>query len=316
VSPGPTPGPKVCDCPTVASLAFNFAYQFADMMAFLLLSALGLIIILGVLNIINLAHGEMIMIGAYVTSAVYRSGAPLPICFLASFVASFGLGLVFERLIIRRFWDNRIGALVATWGASLIISQGVLIVLGPSMASVPLPGWTISFGSFSYSGYRLLLFAASLVAVFGVWLVLYKTRWGVHTRATIQDSATASAIGINTSRIGMVAFALGSGFAGLTGALYAPTTSLTPLMGTPFIAMAFITVVVGGGANPIVGALGSSALLSLIATPLTMMWGQFIGRAGLLLSALVIIRFMPQGVSGSVLHWQRLRQHRSSQVLP
>jgi branched-chain amino acid transport system permease protein len=300
----------------VVSLAFNFAYQFADMMAFLLLSAVGLIIILGVLNVINLAHGEMIMIGAYVTSALYKVGAPLPICFLVSFVALFGLGIVFERLIIRRFWDNRIGALVATWGVSLIISQGVLIVLGPSMTPVPLPGWSFAAGGFSYSGYRLLLFAVSLVAVFAVWLLLYKTRWGVYTRATMQDSATASALGINTSRVGTVAFALGCGFAGLTGAVYAPTTSLTPLMGTSFTAMAFITVVVGGGANPIVGALGSSALLSLIATPLTMMWGQFIGRAGLLLSALVIIRFMPQGISGSLLHWQRLRHYRSSQVAP
>jgi len=301
-------------CSTVISSAFNFAYQFADMMAFLLLSALGLIIILGVLNVVNLAHGEMIMIGAYVTSVLYRAGVPLPICFLASFLALFLLGLLFEILIIRRFWENRIGALVATWGVSLIISQGVLIVLGPSMAPVPLPGWTIGYGNFSYSGYRLLLFAASLIAVMGLWLALYKTRWGVYTRATIQDSTTASAVGINTTRIGMVAFALGSGLAGLTGALYAPTTSLTPLMGTSFIAMAFITVVVGGGANPIVGALGSSALLALIATPLTMVWGQFIGRAGLLLSALVIIRFMPQGISGFVVHRQRLRQHRSSEV--
>jgi branched-subunit amino acid ABC-type transport system permease component len=291
--------------------SFNFGYQFADMMAFLLLSALGLIIILGVLKIINLAHGEMIMIGAYVTSALHSSGIPLLVCFVASFISLFLIGMIFERLIIRRFWDNRIGALVATWGVSLIVSQGMLIVLGPSMAPVPLPAWSISIGDFAYSGYRLLLFVISLMAVAGLWLCLYKTRWGVHTRATIQDAATASAVGINTSRIGMLAFALGSGLAGLTGALYAPTTSLTPLMGTPFIAMAFITVVVGGGANPIVGALGSSALLALVSTPLTMFWGQFIGRAGLLLSALVIIRFMPNGISGLVTERQRLRQNRS-----
>jgi branched-subunit amino acid ABC-type transport system permease component len=297
----------------VLGWAFNFAYQFADMMAFLLLSALGLIIILGVLNVINLAHGEMIMIGAYVTSALYRSGVPLPLCFLASFATLFLVGLAFERLIIQRFWQNRIGALVATWGVSLMISQAVLILLGPAMAPVPLPAWRFSWGGFTYSGYRLLLFAMSLLAVMGLWLCLYRTRWGVHTRATIQDASTAAGVGINTSRIGMIAFALGAGLAGLTGALYAPTQSLTPLMGTSFIAMAFITVVVGGGANPIIGALGSSALLALVSTPLTMLWGQFIGRAGLLLSALVIIRFMPQGISGFVLERQRFLQHRTSQ---
>jgi branched-chain amino acid transport system permease protein len=224
--------------------------------------------------------------------------------------------MVFEVLIIRRFWNNRIGALVATWGVSLIVSQGTLIVLGPSMAPVPLPAWSLSIGDFSYSGYRLLLFVISLAAVAGLWLCLYQTRWGVHTRATIQDPETAAAVGINTSRIGMIAFALGSGLAGLTGALYAPTTSLTPLMGTPFIAMAFITVVVGGGANPIIGALGSSALLALVSTPLTMFWGQFIGRAGLLLSALVIIRFMPNGISGLVTERQRVKRDRSTGALP
>ena len=119
----------------------------------------------------------------------------------------------------------------------------------------------------------------------------------------------AEGIGINSVAIGSLAFAIGAGLAGLTGALYAPTQSLVPLMGTTFTAMAFITVVVGGGANPIVGALASSALLALIATPLTAYFGTFIGRAGLLVAALVIIRFMPQGVSGYITD---LRQRRTS----
>ena len=282
------------------NLLGNLLYQFADNMAFLLLSALGLIIILGVLNIINLAHGELIMIGAYVSSISYYAGLPLWLCFVLSVVSVSLFGVLLERLIIRRFSENRIGAMVATWGISLIISQGTLILMGPSMSPIPLPPWKFSIGDYSYSGYRILLFVAALFLVFILWLYFYKTRAGIFTRATMQDEEMAKCIGINTVSIGTLAFAVGAGFAGLTGALYAPTMSLVPLMGAGFTAMAFITVVVGGGANPIVGALGSSALLALVATPLTISFGTFIGRVGLLIAALLIIRVMPDGISGFI----------------
>ena len=144
----------------------------------------------------------------------------------------------------------------------------------------------------------MLLFVVALVLVGLLWLYFYKTRAGIFTRATMQEPEMAEGIGINSVAIGSLAFAIGAGLAGLTGALYAPTQSLVPLMGTTFTAMAFITVVVGGGVNPIVGALASSALLALIATPLTAYFGTFIGRAGLLVAALVIIRFMPHGRVG------------------
>ena len=280
------------------SLLGNMMYQFADNMAFLLLSALGLIIILGVLNIINLAHGELIMIGAYVSSISYNAGFPLWLCFVLSVVLVSLFGVILEKLVIRRFYENKIGAMVATWGISMIISQGTLILFGPSMRPIPLPSWNFSIGIYSYSGYRILLFAVALFLVFVLWLYFYKVRAGIFTRATMQDEEMAKAIGINTVSIGTLAFAIGAGFAGLTGALYAPTMSLVPLMGAIFTAMAFVTVVVGGGANPITGALGSSFLLALVATPLSTSFGTFIGRVGLLIAALLIIRVMPNGISG------------------
>jgi branched-chain amino acid transport system permease protein len=153
---------------------------------------------------------------------------------------------------------------------------------------------------YSYSTYRLILFAIALLLVFILWTYFYKTRPGIFTRATMQNEEMANCIGVNTVGIGTIAFGIGAGFAGLTGALYAPTMSLVPLMGTVFTSMAFITVVVGGGANPIIGALGSSALLATVATPLTNSFGTFIGRAGLLIAALIIIRIMPNGISGFI----------------
>jgi len=160
----------------IIDLVGNLLYQFADNMAFLLLSSLGLIIILGVLNIINLAHGELIMIGAYVASMSYYAGVPLWLCFVLSVVTVSLVGVFLERAVISRFYENRTGAMVATWGISLIISQGTLILLGPSMRPIPLPPWKFSIGVYSYSGYRVLLFVVALMLVFVLWVYLYRIR--------------------------------------------------------------------------------------------------------------------------------------------
>ena len=296
----------------ILGYAVNLLYQYADNIAFLLLAALGLMIILGVINVINLAHGELIMLGAYITTLAYNHAhLPLPLCMLLSMIGVGLFGMLLERFIIRRFYDDKLAALVATWGISLILSQGVLLVFGPSMDSVPLPAWTLSYGGYSFGGYRLLLLAIALLAILGTSWVFYHTRLGVRTRATMQNAAMARALGADTRRIYLLTFGAGSALAGLTGALYAPTTTIVPLMGTQFVDVAFITVVVGGGANPIVGALTSAALLSVIATPLASVFGTFTGRIGLLLAALVVIRFFPRGISG---FWQDLRYRQMART--
>jgi len=295
------------------SLAVNYLYQFADTVAFLLLSALGLMIILGVLDVINLAHGELIMLGAYTTTlAYYQLHIPLLACVLLSMIAVGLFGLLLERTVIARFYRDKLGALVATWGISLILSQGMLLVLGPSLVSVPLPEWTVSYGDYSFGGYRVLLFGVAILVVTVVWWFFYHTRIGTQIRATMQNAEMAQALGVNTRRIYALTFAGGSALAGLTGALYAPTTTIVPLMGTTFIDVAFITVVVGGGANPVAGALTSAVVLSLIATPLASALGTFIGRIGLLIAALVIIRFLPRGFSGYLRDLQRRRMAERS----
>src|SRR3989442_5723665 len=201
-------------------------------MTFLLVSSLGLIIILGVLNIINLAHGELIMIGAYVASMSYYAGVPLWLCFVLSVVSVSWFGVFLERAVISRFYENRTGAMVATWGISLIISQGTLILLGPSMRPIPLPPWKFSIGVYSYSGYRVLLFVVALMLVFVLWVYLYKVRVGVFTRATMQDEEMAKGIGINTVGIGTLAFAIGAGFAWPSRAPDCPTKAPRALTGT------------------------------------------------------------------------------------
>lgn len=279
-------------------LIVNLAYQFMDNVSFLVLAALGLILILGVLDIINIAHGEMIMMGAFVTSITYELGLPLGVCFLVSAVLVGLFGLLLERLVIRRFYKYKLGVLVATWGISLILSQGALIIFGPTMTPVPIPRWDFSYGVYSYSGYRVFLFAMAVIIVIALWFYLYKTKFGVFTRATMQIPEMAQSLGIDTERIGSLNFAIGAGLAGLTGALYAPTLAIGPMIGTTYLAMGFIALVVGGGANPVIGLISSSSALSIIETPLSSILGTYAGQIGLLIAALIIIRILPSGISG------------------
>src|SRR5437588_4044856 len=177
----------------------NLLYQFADNVAFLLLAALGLMIILGVLDVINLAHGELIMLGAYITTLSYNEmHLPLPVCVLLSVIGLALFGLVLERTVIRRFYRDKLGALVATWGVSLILSQGVLILFGPSLVSVPLPQWTVGYGGCAFGGARVMLFGVAGVGLWVSWWGFFRARLGVWGRANRSHPQMAQARGDST----------------------------------------------------------------------------------------------------------------------
>lgn len=279
------------------ALAASVLYQLGTNGAFLLLSALGLIVILGMMNIINLAHGELMMLGAYTATIVVQRGVPFALAVPLAFLVVALFGIVLERLVVRRFYGRELGALVVTWGVSLILSQGTLLLLGPFMPSIQIPGGSVAVGQYSFSDYWLILIALTTAIVAVLWWVYNRTHFGLQARATMQNAAMARALGVDTGRVYMLTFGLGAGLAGLSGALLAPTTSIAPFMGQQFVAPAFITVVVGGATNVITGALGSSLILSLVRTPVGFLFGAFLGLVALLLAALIIIRLMPDGIS-------------------
>ena len=128
-------------------------YQFGTNAAFLLLCALGLIVILGMMNIINLAHGELMMLGAYTATIVYQRGAPFWLSVICAFVVVGIIGAILERLVVRRFYGRELGALVVTWGISLMLAQGTLLLLGPFMPAIPIPGGNFAIGQYSFSDY-------------------------------------------------------------------------------------------------------------------------------------------------------------------
>ena len=284
------------------ALALSLIYQFGTNAAYLFLVALGLIIILGMMNIINLAHGELMMMGAYVaTIAVNNFGIPFSISVLISFFVVAIFGAILEITIVRRFYGRELGALVVTWGISLILGQGTLLIFEkPFMPAIKIPGGSYTYGNFTFSEYWLVLISISIALIIGLYWIYHYTSYGLQARATMQNAEMAKALGVPTNRVYTLTFSLGAGLAGLSGALLAPTATIAPFMGQNFVAPAFITVVVGGATNVISGAVGSSVLLSAIKTPTGFALGAFLGTVAMLVAALIIIRIMPDGISATI----------------
>lgn len=277
---------------------FGALYLYLDSMAFLFLSAVGLIVILGMMGITNMAHGEFMMLGAYSAVLATRAGLPFPISVLFATLVVGIYGMILERLIIRKFYGNLLQSLVATWGISLLISQGMLVIMGPSLQTIPMPLGGITVAGKAYAAYRLLLAFIAMALLVVLWYIFNRTKFGMRARGAMQNAEIAETMGINTSRMYLATFGMGSALAGFAGALYAPTTVLAPLYGASFLAPAFVTVVVSGGANVIQGALVTSVFLGLIEGTASRWYGTFAGRMALLGATMIILRVLPTGISG------------------
>jgi urea transport system permease protein len=171
----------------------------------------------------------------------------------------------------------------------------MLLVAGPSLEGIGTPFGSFSLGEYSFSTYRAVLPGIALGILLALYWLFFKTNYGVCARATIQNAKIAQCLGLRTDRLYTLTFALGAGLAGLTGALYAPTMTAVPTMGSNFIVQAFVSVVVGG-ANVIAGTTPAAGILALIQTGLTASYGQLFGQIGLLVTVIVVIRLMPQGL--------------------
>jgi branched-chain amino acid transport system permease protein len=301
----------------------NLAFQFLDSFAFIVLAAVGLAIIFGIMGVINLAHGEFIMVGAYGTTLSATAGVPLLAAMGVGVACTAVFGVVVERVVIsgtvvnwlserlvgravvRPMYDRLLDSMVATWGLSLIMIEGARVLFGNSLPSIGTPLGTIYYGDgFSTSMYGVVLAAASVATVAGVYLLFTRTRYGMRARATIQNEEMAGALGVDTERTYMVTFVAGSALAGLTGALYAPTLSIGPGLGTSFLVEAFVAVVVGG-TNVIAGTLLGGGVLGFINAVFSNLYGTFFGRIALLVFAIVVLRFLPRGLTGLV---ERVRE--------
>lgn len=275
----------------------NLLLQFVDSFGFLVLSAIGLAVIFGMMGVINLAHGEFITVGAYSTAMSYHAGVPLPIAIIFGIVITTIFGLIVEYMVIRRLYGRLLDSMVATWGLSLILIQGLRIIFGSSIPNIGTPLGSIQYGEFSYSIYRLLLTGVSLLLLAGLYWIFMNTEFGIRARATIQNEEMARSLGTNTNQMYLITFGIGSALAGLTGALYAPTMTLVPGMGSTFLVEAFVTVIVGG-ASVLLGTTLAGGLLGFINAVFSNLFGTFAGRMALLITTIFIIRILPTGITG------------------
>jgi urea transport system permease protein len=301
----------------------------------LLVVALGLAITFGLMGIINMAHGEMIAVGAYTCYVVqnifgegFVTNVSLPFSIAGhqlgfgisipglhatgwfyqsyflfaipmSFVMAALAGILLERCIIQFLYSRPLESLLATWGVSLFMQQCFRIVFGANNVQVNSPSWLL--GSFTISdvdfGYnRLFVIAFAIVIVIGVWLLLTKTPLGLLIRAVMQNRAMASCMGVRTSRVNMMTFALGSGLAGLAGAFLSQIGNVGPSLGQSYIVDSFMTVVVGGVGN-IVGTIYAALGIGTADQVLQQVFGSpVVGKITVLVCIIFFLQWKPGGL--------------------
>ena len=174
----------------------------------LLIATVGLAVMFGLMGVINLAHGEFIMFGAYAALFATRAGIPFPIAVLLASLATAVFGGLVERLIIRHLYGRIFDTLLATWGLSLVLYQSAVLIFGSVTPGIGLPISNVQIGDYSISSYLLFLILVAVLLIGGLYWLLTKTGYGITARAAIQDGETASAIGIESSRINTITFAL------------------------------------------------------------------------------------------------------------
>ncbi len=263
-----------------------------------LIAALGLTIIYGTMGVINMAHGEFIMLGAYSTYVLQTFlGVPLLLCLPLSFLILAGVGWLIERGIIRTLYERPLDTLLATWGLSLILIQSVRLIFGGQPQYVGVPQWlkfNIEFSFIYLSGVRLFVFFAALLILGITWYLMYKTTYGMRIRAVMQDKEMAESFGIDTSRVYSQTFAFGAGLAGLAGSMFGMLKSLFPDMGSGYIVEAFLVVVVGG--VELAGSVVSAALLAELNSVFAYFTNDTFARFVLFTLIVIFLRFRPQGL--------------------
>lgn len=276
---------------------FSFFYQYFDNIGFLLLASVGLIVIFGMMGVINMAHGELMMIGAYVTAWLFHAGVPSPVAIFFGGLGAALAGLVMERFIIRHFYNQLLSSLVVTWGISLILSQGFLLLFGPTTLNVPTPFGSFPVGEQTFGTYRMVLFSVSIAMVAGVWLLFRYTRFGVLARATMENPGMADCLGTLTNTVFATTFGFGSFLGGVAGGMFALTATISPFFGGNYTPLAFITVVVGGAANPVIGLIASALSLAGVQTVVNTLFNVYVGYVAMFIAAIAVLVVLPRGLS-------------------
>lgn len=274
----------------------------------LLLAALGLAITFGLMRVINMAHGELLMIGAYATYSVQKlfqqylpdhSDLYIIAAVPAAFIASGAVGLLIERTVLRFLYGRPLETLLATWGISLMLIQTVRLIFGAQNVTVSNPSWlaggveVLPGFVLTYSRLAVILFSGVVVAF--VWFMLQRTPLGLHVRAVTQNRAMAAGMGISTRRVDSWTFAIGSGVAGLGGVALSQLGNVGPELGQGYIVDSFMVVVLGG-VGKLAGTLAGAFGLGIVNKLLEPVAGAVLGKIFILAFIILFIQRRPQGI--------------------
>jgi branched-chain amino acid transport system permease protein len=278
----------------VAILAIQVVYAIAS----LALISVGLAIIFGMMRVINLAHGEFLMLGGYAAIVATNHGVNIWLSMLVVAPIVVGLiGVVVERAIIRLLYGRMIDTMLATWGLSLFLVGLTTAIFGNTTVGISAPLGSIQIGEYRTSAYTLFVIGVAVVVLGVIFAAMRWTRFGLIARGTMQNANMAAALGVNPPRVYAVTFGIGAALSGLAGAVLAPVSGVFPTIGVAYVAKSFITVI-GGGAAILSGTVSASALFGTINQIATFATTPVFGEVALLAAAIVLIRLLPQGITG------------------
>ncbi|MBH5385649.1 urea ABC transporter permease subunit UrtB [Bradyrhizobium diversitatis] len=277
----------------------------------LLLVALGLAITYGAMGVINMAHGEMVMVGAYVTvlSGLWL-GTNIFVAIPLAFIVTALLGLFIERIVVRKLYGRLLDTLLATWGVAILIQQAVRLEfglsffgihiqgLGPGLQNVDVPGilqGTLHIAGADINRYRTFIILVTAVLTLATWFLLYRTVAGTQVRAIIRNPKMAAACGIDVDRVNALTFAFGSGLAGVAGVMMSGFKTVFPDMGTPMVVDGFMVVVMGG-VGSLLGSVLSAGILGEINGVVAAGTNDILARAVVFGVVIAIIILKPKGL--------------------
>ncbi|BDU41152.1 branched-chain amino acid ABC transporter permease [Vibrio nigripulchritudo] len=254
----------------------------------LLIATLGLAVVFGLMGVINLAHGEFLMLGAYSALTATQLGVPYPLAVPLAVMVTMAFGAVVEVVIVRRLYGRIFDTMLATWGLSIAMYQLAVLIFGTVTPGIGMPQYRLEIGDYKLAAYPLSMIAAAILVTLFIYMLMTKSSYGRKARAAIQQPEMARAIGIESARINTLTFSIGCGLAGFAGAILLPIVPATPSMGFAFVIKSFLAVVVAGPVTvtgSLVTALGLGGGSSITASFLTSVAGDvffFVITAGLL----------------------------------
>jgi urea transport system permease protein len=264
--------------------------------ALLFIISSGLLIVFGVMKIINFAHAAFVTVGGYAALVGSRLGLPWAFMLPLAFATGAVCGGLTEATIVRRLYQRPLDAILATWGLGIVIGQIVTLIFGREVQFVqaPITG-TVDLIGIDYSAYRIAMIAAAAIIAVIFTGLLSGTRLGLSTRAVIMNEMLAQGLGVDSARVRLVTFAIGSGLAALSGALITPLSSVDPNMGLPWLISAFMLVMVSGGS--LLARAVSCVVLGGLQVIVSTLVNPILGGLTIAICAAIVLRIRPEGFS-------------------